>query len=283
MLDTVPAMLKPPHDSLVWTVRQLITVLLVMLQLLLWHWSRPTHQSSRVTSSRSSPMPRSWPRRWWIVATLLCQVKNKVLWHLCSRSYFFPGEWPSATVLVKFDSTSILEKWYFTSILVKFASTLPLCQRNGTLPLYWWNLHLCWWNCTLLLCQRNGTLPLYWWNWTLNSVLVKLCSTSVLGKLYSTYVLVKLYSACTLVKWHSTVKVAAARKRSRSFCQQCWWHVTAKHAYTLRMWLCMKWHGTWLYGVHRPRRDGISFLWPCQCKYTTSVDIPSNAKRAIKS
>ena len=26
---------------------------------------------------------------------------------------------------------------------------------------------------------------------------------------------------------------------------------THTHAYTLRMWLCMKWHGAWLYGVHR--------------------------------
>ena len=42
-----------------------------------------------------------------------------------------------------------------------------------------------------------------------------------------------------------------ARKRSRSFCQKCRWQVTAKHAYTLRMWLCMKRHGAWLYGVHR--------------------------------
>ena len=44
---------------------------------------------------------------------------------------------------------------------------------------------------------------------------------------------------------------AVARKRPRSFCQKCRWQVTAKHAYTLRMWLCMKWHGAWLYGVHR--------------------------------
>ena len=44
---------------------------------------------------------------------------------------------------------------------------------------------------------------------------------------------------------------AVARKRSQSFCQKCRWQVTAKHAYTLRMWLCMKWHGAWLYGVHR--------------------------------
>ena len=42
-----------------------------------------------------------------------------------------------------------------------------------------------------------------------------------------------------------------ACKRSRSFCQKCRWQVTAKHAYTLCMWLCMKWHGAWLYGVHR--------------------------------
>ena len=44
---------------------------------------------------------------------------------------------------------------------------------------------------------------------------------------------------------------AVARKRSRSFCQKCIWQVTAKHVYTLRMWLCMKGHGAWLYGVHR--------------------------------
>ena len=69
---------------------------------------------------------------------------------------------------------------------------------------------------------------------------------------------------------------AVARKRPQSFCQKRRWQVTAKHAYTLRMWLCMKWHGAWLYGVHRTRRDGSSFMWhqPCQrCKYTTSVDI----------
>ena len=76
---------------------------------------------------------------------------------------------------------------------------------------------------------------------------------------------------------------AVARKRSRSFCQKCRWQITAKHTCTLRMWFCMKCHGAWLYGVHRTRRDGSSFMWhqPCQrCKYTTSVDIQ---KRAIKS
>ena len=76
---------------------------------------------------------------------------------------------------------------------------------------------------------------------------------------------------------------AVARKRPQSFCQKCRWQVTAKHTHTLHMWLCMKWHGAWLYGVHRTRRDGSSFMWhqPCQhCKYTTSVDIQ---KRAVKS
>ena len=52
---------------------------------------------------------------------------------------------------------------------------------------------------------------------------------------------------------------AVARKRPRSFRQKCRWQVTAKHA-TLRMWLCMKWHGAWLYGVHRTRRDGSSIM-----------------------
>ena len=76
---------------------------------------------------------------------------------------------------------------------------------------------------------------------------------------------------------------AVARKRPRSFCQKCRWQVTSKHACTLRMWLCMKWHGACVYGVHRTRRDGSSFMshQPCQrCKYTTSVDIQ---KHAIKS
>ena len=98
----------------------------------------------------------------------------------------------------------------------------------------------------------------------------------------------RIYFLCWLLfryPFHPRV-TAVARKRPRSFCQKRRWQVTAKHAYTLRMWLCMKWHGAWLYGVHRTRRDWLSgsrFLWhqPCQrCKYTTSMDIQ---KRAIKS
>ena len=50
--------------------------------------------------------------------------------------------------------------------------------------------------------------------------------------------------------FHPHVTTVAC-KRSWSFCQKCRWQVTVKHAYTLCMWLCMKWHGAWLYGVHR--------------------------------
>ena len=32
---------------------------------------------------------------------------------------------------------------------------------------------------------------------------------------------------------------AVARKKSRSFCRKCRWQVTAKHAYTLRMWILL--------------------------------------------
>ena len=48
-------------------------------------------------------------------------------------------------------------------------------------------------------------------------------------------------SVLTLIRYPFHPRVTAvARKRSRSFCQKCMWQVTAKHAYTLRMWLCIK-------------------------------------------
>ena len=87
---------------------------------------------------------------------------------------------------------------------------------------------------------------------------------------------------CWLLFWypfHPCV-TAVAHKRPRSFCQKCRLQVTAKHVYTLHMWLCMKWRGAWLYDVHRMRRDGSSFMWhrPCQhCKCTTSVYIQKHA------
>ena len=52
--------------------------------------------------------------------------------------------------------------------------------------------------------------------------------------------------------------------------------VSAKHACTLHMWLCLKWHGAWLCGVDRMCRYSSSFMWhqPCQHhKCTTSVEI----------
>ena len=74
------------------------------------------------------------------------------------------------------------------------------------------------------------------------------------------------------------------RKRSRSFCQKCRWQVTAKHAYTLRMWLCMKRHGAWLYGVHRicAKMAAVS----CGTSHASAVSTPLRwmifFKRAIK-
>ena len=61
---------------------------------------------------------------------------------------------------------------------------------------------------------------------------------------------------------------AVACKISRSFCQKCRWQVTTKHAYTLRMWLCMKWHVVWC--TQNLHRDGSIFMWhqPCQCLST---------------
>ena len=80
-------------------------------------------------------------------------------------------------------------------------------------------------------------------------------------------------------------RAAVARKRSRSFCQKCRWQVTAKHAYTLRMWFCMKWHGAWLYGVHRSdlRRDRAAVS--CGTSHASAVSTPLwwiFKKRAVK-
>ena len=63
-----------------------------------------------------------------------------------------------------------------------------------------------------------------------------------------------------------------ARKRSRSFCQKCRWQVTAKHAYTLRMRLCMKWHGAWLYGVHRTCAETAAVS--CGISHASAVSTP---------
>ena len=68
------------------------------------------------------------------------------------------------------------------------------------------------------------------------------------------------------------ISVSVPRKRSRSFCQKCRWQVTANHACTLRMWLCMKWYGAWLYGVHRKGRNGCSLMW--HQPYVSAISTP---------
>ena len=64
---------------------------------------------------------------------------------------------------------------------------------------------------------------------------------------------------------------AVVRKRSRSFCQKWRWQVTAKHAYTLHMWLCMKWHGAWL-GVHSTCAETAAVS--CGTSHASAVSIP---------
>ena len=83
-----------------------------------------------------------------------------------------------------------------------------------------------------------------------------------------------------------------ARKRSRSLCQKCRRQVTAKHACTLRMWLCMKWHSAWLYGVHRTCAETAAVS--CGTSHASAVSTPlrwifkkqnkkqTNKKRTIK-
>ena len=79
---------------------------------------------------------------------------------------------------------------------------------------------------------------------------------------------------------------AVARKRPWSFCQKCRWQVTAKHAYTLHMWLCMKWHGAWLYGVHRTCAKTAAVS--CGTSHVSAVSVSTplrwiSKKRAMKS
>ena len=79
---------------------------------------------------------------------------------------------------------------------------------------------------------------------------------------------------CWLLFWypfHPCVTTVAC-KRSRSFCQKCRWQVTAKHAYILRMWLCLKWHGAWLYGVHRTCAETAAVS--CGTSHASAVSTP---------
>ena len=71
--------------------------------------------------------------------------------------------------------------------------------------------------------------------------------------------------------FHPSV-TAVAYEKSQLFCQKCRWQVTAKHAYTLRMWFCMKWHGAWLYGVHRTCTDTAAVS--CGTSHASAVSTP---------
>ena len=83
-------------------------------------------------------------------------------------------------------------------------------------------------------------------------------------------------SVLTLIRYPFHPRVTAvARKRPLSFCQKCRWQVTAKHAYTLCTWLCMKWHGACLYGVRRTRRDWLSLAADsCGTSHASAVSTP---------
>ena len=92
-------------------------------------------------------------------------------------------------------------------------------------------------------------------------------------------------SVLTLISVSVPTRVTAvARKRSRSFCQTCRWQVTVKHAYSLRMWLCMKWHDAWLYGVHRTCAE--TAVVSCGTSHASAVSTPLRwifKKRATES
>ena len=69
---------------------------------------------------------------------------------------------------------------------------------------------------------------------------------------------------------------AVARKRSRSFCQKCRWQVTAKHTYTLPMWLWVKWHcylvhGWMVYTEPALKRQHCTWHQPCNTQIALSV------------
>ena len=60
--------------------------------------------------------------------------------------------------------------------------------------------------------------------------------------------------------------------------------LTAKHACPLRMWLCMKGHGAWLYGVHRTCAETAAVS--CGTSHASTVSTPLRwifQKCAIKS
>ena len=72
-----------------------------------------------------------------------------------------------------------------------------------------------------------------------------------------------------------------ARKRSQSICQKCRWQVTAKHARTLRMRLCIKWcdrvHGCMVYAEHTKITLATCCCWTWH-KRQTCTTYPTTEK-----
>ena len=95
-------------------------------------------------------------------------------------------------------------------------------------------------------------------DWKVAGSTSKPCSSS--GRIFFS----RVNFLCWLLFWypfHPCV-TAGARKRSQSFCQKCRWQVTAKHTCIHLTYAdCMKWHGAWLYGVHRTCAQTASVSW----------------------
>ena len=77
-------------------------------------------------------------------------------------------------------------------------------------------------------------------------------------------------------------------KRSRSFCQKRRWQVTAKHTYTLPVWLWMKWHcklvnGWMVYTELAPRCSTSLATTKERYQYTTSVDTKNARYKRMQS
>ena len=134
----------------------------------------------------------------------------------------------------------------------------------------------------------------YWWwlNWGGDSSVVRTPDLWLKGHRFKSlqeqrenFLLQGQLSVLTLFQYpfHPCV-TAVAHKRSQSFCQKCRWQIAAKHAYTLRMWLCMKWHGAWLYAVHRTCAEMAAVS--CVISHASAVSTPLLwifKKRCIKS
>ena len=111
-----------------------------------------------------------------------------------------------------------------------------------------------------------------WWHWArqpLDSGLLRGCCSEIdcqQGR-YAVCI-TNVGCSCWLSCGSTRCCVTVARKRSPSFCQKCRWQVTAKHAYTLPVWLWMKWHcnlvhGWMVYTELAPKWQHFTWHQPC--------------------